>query len=168
MLPLETDLDRISFLSKKREAENFRFRAFLKGKDDYKIDLLVHVINKAVEGQIDCTLYGNCCKILRPCVTSNEIDTLSKIDQVSRELFIARFTEKEAYEEYLFLKDTPCKYLVSKKCSVYDSRPKDCKSFPHIHKKDFNSRTLSMVECYGICPIVFNVMELLKIEYGFG
>jgi uncharacterized protein len=167
MIHLEIDTDKISQISKKKENENYRFRTFLKGQHDAKVDKLVHRINKEVEAQIDCTLCGNCCKILRPSVTDKEIDTLAKIDDLSREAFIEKFTEREAFESQPYLKDTPCKYLLGKKCSVYDSRPGDCKSFPHIHKSSFNSRTLSMIEYHAICPIVFNVLERLKAEFRF-
>jgi Fe-S-cluster containining protein len=167
MIPLETDIERIGHSGKRKEDQNFRFRSFLKGKDSHKVDRIVHGINKEIEDQIDCTLCGNCCKVLRPSVKNKEIETLAKIDQISPELFIDKYTEKEEFGNTLFLKDTPCKYLTDKKCSVYDSRPEDCRSFPHIHKKSFNSRTLSMIEFYRICPIVFNAMERLKIEVGF-
>jgi uncharacterized protein len=65
-------------MSKKKENENYRFRTFLKGQHDAKVDKLVHRINKEVEAQIDCTLCGNCCKILIPSVKEKEIDTLAK------------------------------------------------------------------------------------------
>ena len=167
MIHLETDLVKIGRLGIKREDENFRFRSFLKGKDDHKVDQLVHLINKEVESQIDCTLCGNCCKELTASVKDAEIDTLAAIDQIPRELFITKYTDKNEFDSSLFLKDIPCKYLKDKKCSIYDSRPEDCRTFPNIYKKHFNSRLWGMVENYGICPIVFNVMERLKVEFGF-
>ncbi len=167
MIPVETDLNKIRYWAQKREDQNFRFRTFLKGQDDHKIDRLAHQINKEVESHIDCTLCGNCCKELKMGLKTKEIDALTKIDHISREQFIGKYTEDDDFGDSVFMKDIPCKYLIDKKCSIYESRPEDCKSFPNIHKKKFISRTWGMIGNYGICPIVFNVMERLKIESGF-
>ncbi|QCX39064.1 YkgJ family cysteine cluster protein [Aureibaculum algae] len=167
MTPIELDIQKIDNISKQKEQENLKFRTFLKGQDDVKLDRIVHRLNKCVESQIDCTDCGNCCKNLRPCVNSMEIDTLKSIDKVSREYFVENFIEQNELEDIKFLKGTPCKYLIDKKCSIYDVRPNDCKSYPHINKKKFNSRTWGIIENYAICPIVFNVIERLKTELRF-
>lgn len=167
MIPLELNIEKIEQIRKMKENENLRFRTFLKGRDDKKVDRIVHRLNEEIEKQIDCTKCGNCCKTLRPCVTNKEIETLIAIDKVSREYFNEHFTEQDDFEDIKYLKNTPCKYLSNKKCSIYDLRPLDCKSYPHIRKKQFNSRTLSMMGNYGICPIVFNVIESLKMEFEF-
>ena len=39
---LETDLLKIEYLASIREDENYRFRAFLKGKDSVQVDTIVH------------------------------------------------------------------------------------------------------------------------------
>jgi Fe-S-cluster containining protein len=80
---------------------------------------------------------------------------------------VSRFVEKDKFEDTKYLKDSPCKYLVDKVCMIYVDRPEDCKSYPHTHKRNFISRTLGMIENYGICPIVYNVYENLKVELRF-
>lgn len=167
MVSLELNIEKIEQIRKMKENENLRFRTFLKGQDNKKVDRVVHRLYEEIESQIDCTKCGNCCKTLRPCMTNKEIETLRIIDKVSREYFIENFTEQDDLEDIKYLKNTPCKYLSNKECSIYDLRPMDCKSYPHIHKKHFNSRTLGMMENYGICPIVFNVLESLKMEFEF-
>jgi hypothetical protein len=164
---LEINLDKISHIGKIKDKENIRFRSFLKGKDDDKVDRIVHAINKEVVDQIDCTKCGNCCNTLRPSVSENEISTLANIEKVPPEEYTSKYTEKDDFENSKYLKDTPCRYLKDKKCSIYSSRPHDCKSFPHIDKNSFNSRTFSMIENYTICPIVFNVLERLKEKFKF-
>jgi len=167
MKSLEISLDKISHLGKIKDKENSRFRSFLKGKDDDKVDRIVHAINKEIVGQIDCTKCGNCCNTLRPSVTEIEISTLANIEKVSPGEYTSKYTEKDDFENSKYLKNIPCRYLNDKKCSIYSSRPHDCKSFPHIDKNSFNSRTLSMIQNYAICPIVFNVLERLKEEFKF-
>jgi uncharacterized protein len=167
MIPIEVDIEKIYQISKRKEEENLRFRTYLKGKDDDNLDLIVHRLNEEIEGKIDCTKCGNCCIYLRPCLTTKDINTLSRIDDISRDIFIEKYTDEDNFEKKKFLKDIPCKYLYDKKCSIYDNRPSDCKSFPHVHKSNFNSRTFGMIENYGICPIVYNLLERLKIELRF-
>ncbi|MFO8067839.1 MAG: YkgJ family cysteine cluster protein [Bacteroidales bacterium] len=167
MIHLETDLEKISRISKSKKRENLSFRTFLKGKDNDKLDVIIQRLNKEIEGQIDCTKCGNCCINLRPCLTKNEIDTLARIDDISSDVFIEKYTEEDNFENIKYLKDTPCKYLSDKKCTIYDNRPEDCRSFPHTHKSSFNSRTMGIIDNYGICPIVFNLLERLKMELRF-
>ena len=73
MVPLETDLSKISYWAQKREDQNYRFRTFLKGQSESKTDRLVHAINNEVKNQIDCTQCGNCCKVLRPSVKGKRL-----------------------------------------------------------------------------------------------
>jgi Fe-S-cluster containining protein len=167
MKTLVIDLDKINQQAKIKGKENIRFRSFLKGKDDNRVDKIVHAINKEVVEQIDCTKCGNCCNTLRPSVSENEIRILANLEKISQEEYTNTNTEKDTYDNGRYLKDSPCKYLDDKKCSIYASRPHDCKSFPHIDKNCFNSRTLGMIENYAICPIVFNVLEKLKEEFKF-
>jgi uncharacterized protein len=167
MPALQKDLDLIKVLAAQREKENHRFRIFLKQRDSTRLNHLVDRINAEVANEIDCTECGNCCATLRPFVTEQEIATLSSLVNTSKELFIDRYTKHVAEENARILKDTPCAFLANKKCTVYDARPHDCRSFPHIEGKNFTHRTIGMVEKCGICPIVFNVLERLKRELHF-
>lgn len=167
MKPLELNIEKISRISQQKENENYRFRSFLKGQDSDKVDEIVHRLYKEIVEHINCTDCGNCCKKLRPCLTDSEIDRLSGIDNLSQKDFITSFVERDEIDHSIYLKNIPCKYLADKKCTIYVDRPGDCKSYPHIQKEDFNSRTLGIIENFGICPIVFNVFERLKIEMRF-
>jgi len=166
-MPIELNLDKISQLAIRKGDQNCRFRSFLKMQDSEKIDRIVHRLDREIREQIDCKLCGNCCIELSPRLSDGEIDHLAQIDSISREEFIQKFVESDPPEGDNFLKGKPCKYLLEKKCSIYSDRPGDCKSYPHTHKKDFNTRTLRIIENYGICPIVFNVFELLKLEMRY-
>jgi len=159
---IEYDLKKIKQIEKKKESENWRFRAFLKQQDENKIDNIVHRLNKEISEKIDCTKCGNCCKELKPLVTDSEIERLSSHLKISKKIFVNKYIEKDEYGE-LYFKNSPCSFLVGTICSVYPNRPEDCKSFPHLHKQDFTSRLFGVLENYSICPIVFNVFEKLKI-----
>ena len=158
---METDLKKIASLSKFNQDENWEFRTFLKGFDDKEIDSIVHEINQQVSSKIDCMSCGNCCKIIRPTLNDKEIDRLSKSLKIDTKEFEARYLEKDESDAKIF-NQLPCPFFKDNKCTQYETRPKDCVSFPHLHKNDFVFRLIGIIENSSICPIVFNVYEELK------
>jgi uncharacterized protein len=167
MKQLELNIEKIALIGEQKEEENYDFRIFLKGQDFKRIDRIVHRLDKEIRSRIDCEKCGNCCKSLRPSVTESEIDTLSRIDNITQHDFVTKFVEIDNLEGTKYLKDTPCKYLEDKICSIYINKPEDCRSYPHTQKSEFISRTLGMIDNYGICPIVFNLFEQLKEELDY-
>lgn len=166
MRPLELNLEKIKLLANQREAENFRFRSFLKGQDSKKIDAIVHRLDKEIRDQIDCTQCGNCCIELRTSVDETEIERLSILKNCSKEVFENISIEKNN-EGDKYLKDTPCIFLMDKSCTIYPDRPKDCISYPNTHKTGFTGRLFGVLQNYEICPIVFNLYEQLKDELNW-
>jgi len=81
--------------------------------------------------------------------------------------FENKYLEINNFEKIKCLKATPCKFLNDKSCTIYTDRPEDCKSYTHTQQPDFISRTLGMIDNYGICPIVFNLFERLKFELDY-
>jgi Fe-S-cluster containining protein len=162
---LETDLEAIAETSTLKKDENFRFRNFLKGHGSRKVDLLVHKLNNDVAPRIDCTACGNCCRKLSPCLNKDDLHRLSDGLKISIDEVITDLTETD--EHGLSFKHLPCSFLKENKCSIYEHRPEACSSFPHLHKDDFNSKSRRAFENYAICPIIFNVIERLKIEMHF-
>ena len=162
---IETDLYKIETLAKLREDENWRFRSFLKGKNGHKVDVIVHRLNEEISAKIDCTKCGNCCTKLSPCITKNDLHNLSEALKIPSSEVVEKYTE--TIEDELSLKQLPCAFFADKKCTLYQYRPETCHSYPHLHKKDFTSRLISVLSNYEICPIVFNVYERLKDEMGF-
>jgi Fe-S-cluster containining protein len=163
---LETDLEKIKTLSILREDENEKFRRYLKNRNVHKTDVLVHRLNNEIAPRIDCTQCGNCCKELTPYLSKDDLKQIAEATRHSIEDAAAAFTEKDEYGVAL-AKDLPCCFLADNKCTIYQHRPETCHSFPHLHKPDFNSRLRRVMENYSICPIIFNVIERMKVEMGF-
>jgi Fe-S-cluster containining protein len=154
-----TDLDTIKHLGELNKNVNFRFRSFLKSKDEDRLDRTVKDLFQFYSSKIDCTKCGNCCTQLKPIIQDSDIKTLAPITNKSIQDF---------KRDYLVTdEDLPCPFLIDKKCSVYDSRPEDCRSYPHLHKDEFVSRLFGVIDNYSICPIVFNVYEDLKHIFHF-
>lgn len=162
---LETDLEKISAQSELRKDENYRFKAFLKKRNGYKTDLLVHQLNETISPRINCTVCGNCCKNLSPYLNDDDLLRLAQVNKVSVEAILSSLTEKD--EAGISFKHTPCAFLKENKCSIYNHRPGACASFPHLHKSNITTGLRRLIDNYSICPIIFNVIERLKIETGF-
>ena len=160
------DIAEIKKLALEREKENLRFRNFLKEHKKKYIDRLVHELNDYYTAEIDCTLCGNCCTCLRPILAESDIDRLIKYLSVTRANFKKKYVQVDRDGDML-LKQLPCAFFKNNKCRVYDYRPEDCQSYPHLYKKDFSSRLFGILENYAICPIVFNVIEELKLRLNF-
>ncbi len=167
MPPLELSLKKIAQIGEQKEEENIDFRIFLKGQEFDYVDEIVHRLNDEITAQIDCQQCGNCCKSLMPSVTEGEIETLAVIDNLASADFREKFIETDSFEENVYLKKTPCKYLKDKSCTIYPQRPETCRSYPHTHKPEFITRLLFMIDNYCVCPIVFNLMEQLKGELDY-
>lgn len=164
---IERDLKKIARFGERRELENVEFRTFLKGLDYEEVDEIVRRLNEEIIPQIDCRECGNCCHSLRPGLNDQEIEHLAQLEQIPKDDYIRKYMEEDEFDDELYLKDMPCKYLKGKICTIYDDRPEACRSYPHTHKERFISRTLFMISHYEICPIIYNVMEHLKKELGY-
>lgn len=162
---METDPEKIKNLGKEKEEENWKFREFLKQIDmePEEIDAIVHRIYKEVSSQMDCAACRNCCKELIPALDQEDIEQLSKASGMSVDQFMEQYVVKDEFGEYIF-RDRPCPLFKDNSCMYYDDRPKNCQSYPHLHKEGFVFRTMNVIRSCSVCPIVYNVYERLKGE----
>jgi Fe-S-cluster containining protein len=169
-MKLETNKKKIKTLSEKKHEENWSFRAFLKGYDPgpEEIDKIVHELSETISAQIDCKTCANCCKKALPILNQRDIQRFSAGLCITERQFKKQYlkAEKEEPGQFTF-KETPCPFLKENLCSYYEFRPNDCKSFPHLHKKDFVFRLWGIIENCSICPVVYNVYEYLKDEIWY-
>lgn len=163
---METDLIKIKKIAKRNDRENWIFRSFLKNLDmsSEEIDAIVQKIYKNVASKIDCTKCANCCKVQKPVLDRQDIEKFSKSLGLSESKFMNQYLIKGEEKGQWFFNKLPCPFLKDNLCTYYESRPKDCVSYPHLHKKEFVTRLWGVVDNYEICPIVFNVYEALKAE----
>lgn len=160
---MEINLKKIERMSKIKWDENWEFRTILKGCDIplEELDSIVHELFDYVSSEIDCTKCANCCKKVSPLLKENDLNKLSENIGMS----IAEFEKqllKKTNEGDCSFRMLPCPFLENNICTQYEYRPNDCRSYPHLHKEDFVFRLIGVIDNYSICPIVFNVYELLK------
>ncbi len=161
-----TSLEKIAALSADNEKENDAFAGFLKQQDGETIDELVFGLNEKIEPAIDCTVCGNCCKTLMINVTEQEADNLSNYLNQPLQKVKQQYLEKGLGNQYI-INQMPCHFLNGTVCSIYPQRFAGCREFPALNQPHFTQRLFTVFMHYGRCPIIFNVVEALKIETGF-
>lgn len=162
----ETDIKKIEQLAKQREEANWAFRCFLKRSSisSRSIDSTVHNFCREVSREIDCTKCANCCKKVNPVLKPTDIRRLAKHLELSVDKFHSQFLADAPEGEGSIFRNQPCPFLQNNLCTVYNDRPGDCRSYPHLHKRDFVFRVNQAFSNCFVCPIVFNVYEELKRE----
>ena len=168
VIKMGIDLIKIKEIAKEKEDENWKFRTFLKRHDMplEQMDSMVHRLYERVSSEIDCTACGNCCREISPSLNQKDIERLSRGLAIPPDQFINQFLveDKENFSDGFLFNKRPCPFLSGNICAYYDLRPESCSSYPHLHKEGFVFRLIGVIQNYEICPIVFNVFELLKAE----
>ncbi len=154
----------IAPLLKEKTIDNIFFKKFLRNTSSQVVDEKVHALNTKISSQIDCLKCANCCKKLEPGLETQEIEVLAGLKQQPVETFKQNYIAFDGEAQYLQTK--PCMFLNDCACTIYEQRPLACSGYPHLEQADMKYRK-SFWENYAICPIVFNVVEELKVELGF-
>ena len=162
----ETDLQVIAEIAAGKDEENDHFLRSLAHHDDEVLDAMAQELNVTVGGAISCTDCGNCCNHLIVNITHEEITGLSKYLDMPEPELRDKYIE-ESLAGNCFINSVPCHFLADKKCSIYEGRFTECRDFPHLHKSGFRKRFLGTLLHYGSCPIIFNVVEVMKRRLGF-
>ncbi len=161
-----TNLQFIAAKGGERARENDAFLRSLKNRDAAELDMAAHKINEEVSAAVDCTACGNCCNTLVINVAPDEIEPLAKTLNLATGEVRERYLE-ESQQGNFFINTIPCHFLADKKCTIYTGRFTECRDFPHLHKTGFKARLAGTLNYYGMCPIIYNVIERMKVETGF-
>ena len=154
------DLERIESLAKSNWSRNWNFRDHLLTLNSDVVDQKVFYWNKYFSDRVDCTKCANCCRQADVLLESDDLNRLSSALKIQEmELFDGLVGANERGDWQICQK--PCPLLKENKCSIYLSRPTDCRSFPHLDLDGFVDRLEGVIESYRFCPIVFNVLEAL-------
>lgn len=164
-----TDLVQIRTLGEKKRDENQRFRRHM--KSHHHADRVLRRIAEEVEGQIDCTVCANCCKVATVQLSERDVERLARHLRIPPARFLADYTA-ESQDEGRVLKrdpDSGCIFLNGRDCTVYEARPDICRRFPHLVRGQGSiaSRMWEFVDRACYCPIVYNSLEAFKDELSF-
>lgn len=161
---METNKDNVYALSKQNQEETTVFFSKLKKKKPKQLDDLVHDIHHKIVDQFDCMSCGNCCKSISPMLTIKDIERVAKHLRMKEVDFINQYLHIDEDNCYVF-NLTPCPFFMSDNaCMIYDHRPKACREYPHTDRRRFY-QVLDLTSLNReICPIVYDIVELLKKE----
>lgn len=126
-----------------------------------KMDLIVHQIHEDVSEEIDCLSCANCCRTLGPAIHDKDIDRMAKALRLKPAEVIASYLKIDDDGDYVFL-SMPCPFLLPDNyCSIYDSRPKACREYPHTDRRKFEQIYKLTVKNSETCPIAYEVLSRL-------
>lgn len=157
------DLQHLKHEAVAKERENHAFREFLRGKD---VDAIVHRLDAEITPTIDCTACGNCCRSLIIHTEPGENERVAQRMGMTVAEWKDRYVETSLGGKTV-LNHIPCHFLEGSRCSIYEDRFSDCREFPHLHRDGFTGRLFSTLMYYGVCPIIYTLVEALKKETGF-
>lgn len=150
------------------EANGDRLKVFLDTFDHtIPADLhgIVERLDEEVWKEVDCTECARCCHTMTPTYTEEDIIRLSSHLKMSKEEFIETYLEEEEDNpEVLMHKDLPCQFLKDNKCSVYEARPDNCRSFPYHDIKPFDEYNLTFIQNLQYCPATYLLISKLEDE----
>jgi hypothetical protein len=166
-LHLETNLAHLTQAELDKQEENFLFAEMLRRRDGDEIDALVHTLNDEIAPQIDCTACGNCCRTLMINITQQEVEELADYLNMHTDEAKEKYVETSLHGDMMIINTIPCHFLKESSCSIYEHRFAECRDFPGLHRNGFVERLFATFMHYGRCPIIYNVVEQLKLETGF-
>lgn len=154
-----------SFRQKTRHNKK-ALRAFLsKIKKDPPADLdkLSKTLEKEVWKEIDCLSCANCCKTMTPTFTKTDIRRIAKHFELTPAAFSKKWLRKDRVGDMLN-KTEPCQFLDMKdnKCSIYEIRPADCASFPHLSRKKMVDYMHVHKQNVELCPATYRLVEKME------
>ena len=161
-MPNKIDFRLLPDLVLKNQQEWVRF--FKKNKKKIEVsDLKIQALHERISERTDCLACGNCCRSLGPRITDKDLDRLSKVLRMKSVDFINTYLKIDEDGDMVF-KSMPCPFLGDDNyCAVYESRPKACREYPHTDRKKFYQIYMLSVKNAETCPIVYEVMEEIKL-----
>lgn len=139
------------------------------GRPDAELDALLNTLAAEVVPQIDCTACAHCCRTITVGLTPDDIPPLSAALTQPPEQVIAAYVDRESaprWDEWGIMRGAPCPLLRGNLCSVYARRPQSCRDYPAF-TPDFRWLRDDILRGVGRCPIIYNVIERLKIALGW-
>ncbi len=159
---MDIDLKRFGELAKNKSIRNKKFLQHLKKLDPRKVDALFHDAHEEVFAETDCLACANCCKTTSPIFYQTDIERASKFLRMKPGDFIEAYLRVDEDNDFV-LKSSPCVFLgADNYCSIYESRPKACREYPHTNRKKMVQITMLTYKNTHVCPAVLEIVERIK------
>lgn len=156
------DLQAFASKSKSQASENKKFLKSLARKDSRHIDAAFHQAHDEVFEQVDCLTCANCCKTTSPIFYAADIERAAYALGLRPGDFVYRYLRIDEDQDYV-LRSAPCPFLLKdNRCSIYESRPKACREYPHTNRKKMVQILDLTYRNTLVCPAVLQIVERLK------
>ena len=157
---------------KKFESNKKLFRSFItrtENKPPENLDILSEKIDREVWAQVDCLGCANCCKVMSPTYTFQDIKRISAHLGMRPKDFKVKWLYLDKRDNDWMNKSRPCQFLNLKTnmCSIYEVRPADCAGFPHLTKKPVPEFMHVHKQNIEYCPATLLFVEKLKAGFGY-
>lgn len=150
-------------LEKRAEKSEPVFISYLKKnkKRLEKMDTEIHRLHEEMSACIDCLQCARCCKSLGPAIYDKDIERMAKVLKIKPSEVVSQYLRVDEDGDYVF-KTMPCPFLMPDNyCSIYESRPKACREYPHTDRKKFVQIYKLTVKNSYTCPIAYEVLSKL-------
>ncbi|MBS5796842.1 MAG: YkgJ family cysteine cluster protein [Dysgonomonas mossii] len=122
------------------------------------MDTIVQQLHDEVSEKIDCLTCANCCRSLGPAIYDKDIERMAKALRIKPSEVVSSYLRIDEDGDYVF-KSMPCPFLMNDNyCSIYESRPKACREYPHTDRKNFEQIYKLTVKNASTCPIAYEVL----------
>jgi Fe-S-cluster containining protein len=159
---MDIDLEKFKQTATGKANENRKFLKGLARVSDNKLDKLFHETHEEVFSEVDCLACANCCKTTSPIFYQSDIERLAKALRMKPGDFISKYLHVDEDRDYV-LNSAPCPFLGPDNfCSVYDSRPKACREYPHTDRKKMSQVLDLTYRNSKVCPAVLEILERIK------
>ena len=149
------------------EESNYKFRSFLKAHaDEDKLDKQFLDLHNELFAGYDCGKCRNCCREYAATLSEEDIEQIAAFLQMSRDDFVGEFIKDgdDGHE----LEEVPCRFLsADNACKIESCKPQNCVEYPYTDKPERLSSLLGIIWSASVCPVVFEIIERLKVIYGF-
>lgn len=126
-----------------------------------KMDTIVQQLHDEISEKIDCLTCANCCRSLGPAIYDKDIERMAKALRIKPSEVVSSYLRIDEDGDYVF-KSMPCPFLMDDNyCSIYESRPKACREYPHTDRKNFEQIYKLTVKNASTCPIAYEVLYKL-------
>jgi Fe-S-cluster containining protein len=159
----------INFRKFKKRFEEKRksLRRFITGTENNppgNLAILAEQTDKEVWTQVNCLNCANCCKVMSPTYTFQDIKRIAAHLGMRPKDFRDKWLYLDKRENDWMNKSRPCQFLdlKSNMCSIYEVRPADCAGFPHLTKKPITDYMYVHKQNIEYCPATMLFVEKLN------
>lgn len=163
----------IKNLKKKFNQHRRSFRYFITRTENNpprNLDKIMKEVDKEVWQNVDCLSCANCCKVMSPTYTNEDIRRISGHLGMTTSQFKEKWLYLDKKDNDWMNKSTPCQFLDLKTnmCSIYEVRPRDCAQFPHFTRKPQKDYLYIHKQNIEYCPATMLMVEKLKERVNNG